>query len=499
MASPDLLIRTIDSDTNLLIIGMEVIQNTSYYSDYYNLQNEPSFPGYKYLFLNNQGKLLKEVSAQFSSYSLIPYTQEIQNTTKIRITLNQKLLSEKEISSCNYNNVCEPCSTENCITYENELTCSDCLPSSEDGFCNVKDEGICDLDCVGYVYDEEPVTKTCYEEQFITNEDIDLTGKSCADFSWQICDKNQKCEGDEIFLEHNNATCCQTECVEKPPTIINIQEKDYKLVAIILSILLIFVLIYFIKKKNIITISLFALLIVSSFFLTFNTQNNITGHVALESQQEQTQKICDISKKYNIPGKTMLAVAYKESSIQHYNSAGIVKVSPDGGVGITQRQWGGKPENLPAGPLYICGGNSIIDGRQLDAKKLDDNIECGAIELLKKCNTFNCMTNTKEYYCANADNPLPEKRVIYSGINLALRAYNGWGCESNYYRKLWGANSQKYINLISRIQNYVEDFNNVEKQFEGVCTGSVTEVEKPQQPQPKQEPTESAAEITDEI
>ena len=78
------------------------------------------------------------------------------------------------------------------------------------------------------------------------------------------------------------------------------------------------------------------------------------------------------------------------------------------------------------------------------------------------------MSEIKKYYCANADNPLPAKNVFYEKWDIAVRAYNGWGCHAPGLLHLYpqGTQDPGYVNLLSRIQGYVEAFHTVEKSFE---------------------------------
>ena len=443
---------------------------------------------------------------------------------------NNEVLS-RNINFCNNNNACEPCLDENCTKAESVLTCGDCATGSDDNYCDLYNDGVCDADCYGadgdcrqcgsscYYRDDENVYTTCsgiyngnicepgegctgawgyandsgfsccMQGTCVKPEagDYEIEGKSCSDFSWTECTAAESCKGEEIYLEHNGATCCQGTCSEKsqllPDINIDAGEKGPVLTLIAAAVLAAILIVLFTRKKKPLPLAMLIFLMA------------LPSAFPLESQAEQMQKICNVAEAYNMPATTLLAIAYKESGIQHYNSDGSIKVSADGGVGIMQRQWGGDPANLPSGPLYICHGNSAIDSRQLDAKKLDDNIECGAIELIRKCETFNCIGNTKEYYCSNSGNPLPEKRVLYSGWDIALRAYNGWGCEAPYYRDLWGANSQKYIDLLGRIQSYVESFHETEKQFTSVCDG--TTPGGPEEPAPGEDTSDIPQEILD--
>ncbi len=314
------------------------------------------------------------------------------------------------------------------------------------------------------------------------DEEIYEQYESCEKTGGQICNYDEDCFGTQV-LSADSTECCIGECKhefearETPPefvpeeiveeevnveeVIIQEPERSYK--TIIIVILLIFVIIgivYYIKKNKLIVFSLFfVLILVVGLFIFVPDKDKITGRLTYEELSDQQKKVCQVANAYNIPGTILLTIAQKESGGNHYRNDGTVKVSGDGGVGIMQ----------------ITGrrdcGNSEIDGHPLDIYKLNDNIECGAKILLEKCNAFNCRNPSanKPYDCDNSEFPsLDNKHVVYSGWDMALRGYNGWGCRAPAFE-----NEPNYEDIVRRVQNYVEDFHTQASQFQGACPGDI--------------------------
>lgn len=499
-SATDVLIQSFEDET-FNIISITPITNNNFYLSYYNNYKEET--DYILRFKNDNDVL--EFNPDNKIFTILNY-DTISDFDSLEIIKNNEVVSEHKLDFCNNNGVCEPCLIPDCETQENELVCEDCKESSEDNFCNIKQDNICDPDCKTYEYEEESVYEECYEDQLVLltcddyfgktcnqeqvcngtqlllessgemcclgeceySEDIYMLDKTCNDFFWDSCESNEVCGGEEFYFEHNGQTCCNVECEpsEIDDPVVPEQPKDYtEIIIISLLIIAVVLLIIVIAKKKVIKISIFIFLIASSaiLFTTYSGKNQITGNVI--APQEQAKMVCEIAEAYNLPSSYLLAIAYKESGVNHYNSEGSVKITLDGGVGMMQVTRSG---GVPDGPFYACG-YSAIDGRKLDAKQLKDNIECGAIELIGKCNTFSCINNQKQYYCANEDNLNQPKNVIYSDWDIAVRGYNGWGCNAPAYRDLYGGMSVKYRDLIYRVQNYVEDFRQVEKQFQGYC------------------------------
>jgi len=228
------------------------------------------------------------------------------------------------------------------------------------------------------------------------------------------------------------------------------------------------------------------------------------------TRDEQIALVCYVSSEYNIPGEYLLAVAHKESSINHWDSEGNVKISGDGGVGIMQ----------------VTGRSSCtsVDGEDLNFhNNVLENIKCGATMLLEKCDVVDCQnpSASKQHYCPNNDVSLATRDVTYTGWDMTIRAWNGWGCWSCYYKNmLCGGNcdssvmssseysaccdslyteyctSESYVDLVSRIQSYVEDFNTVKDQYVGVCS-TTPPIDPPDDPPDPPEEPEIPEEIID--
>ncbi len=419
-----LLIRTTDVDGPLKVLGLEVIENNSYYRDYY--LNEPrDLINYSFLFLNENNVTIYDTGAQFSSYTLLDY-DKLKGATKIALRSNATLF-ESNLSFCNNNSVCESCVDDNCRNYENELSCNDCSSSSNDGFCNINNDGICDPDCVsGYVYEGENISEGCFEEVYLNSD--------CGNYYAIECNATQICSRGEFYLDTSEKTCCDGMCQDVSPfegqtiienyTNLNLKEtkentiENYYWVFITLGIIILSILlVYFFRKNKIITISLMSVFLVSSgVFLLQSNENKITGNIV--SQQEIIGKICKAAEKYNVPGNIMLGVAAYEHgeglNLQHWENNGKVVLSPDGGVGLFQIT-----RNLPVPPdpkpHYVeCGLSNWK--RLFNVKDIDGNIECGALMLREKLAYY---PNGRVYKCNNK---------LYTGWESAIRGYNGWGC-----------------------------------------------------------------------
>ena len=312
----------------------------------------------------------------------------------------------------------------------------------------------------------------CIERPENITEDpvLDITELSCNDFEWDLCEEGYVCEGEEYYLEHQGVNCCEGNCLESQDSGEDDearQQRIYSIFFFIGIIIVVLLIIFFIHKKKTVALSLITA-VMFGLLIFAGKLDSPTGFATASIPLRDTQiaKVCQIADAYDIPSSTLLAIAQKESGIQHFKG-NKVKISPDGGVGMMQIDPG---TPVPSGPFYACG-TSDIDGRKLDIKDLKDNIECGAKTLIRKCNLFNCLNTPKQYHCSNSNNPLPEKNVFYEKWDIAIRAYNGWGCEAPGLLHLYpqGIQDPGYVNLLSRIQGYVENFHITEKSFENTC------------------------------
>jgi hypothetical protein len=275
VAGEKILIRTIDHQDSLEIIEIKLITDNSYYSNYYlDIENELPYT-FKLL---KDNEILTEESAQASAFTLLDYYP----ADKLILESENSRL-ERTLNFCNNNGVCDYCDNADCEMQENELTCDDCAVSSEDGYCNVRDDNICDPDCVhGYEYGEEAVVEGCYEDRFA----------EC-----NVCDEEQICIGSTSTQA--GEICCLGECEsaidyyedldleEEEP----IERPNYAWVFIALGIVILLVFGFiFVKQKKLITISLISVIALTS-FLFFYSDNEITGYAAQPGDTEIPDEI----------------------------------------------------------------------------------------------------------------------------------------------------------------------------------------------------------------
>jgi len=240
----------------------------------------------------------------------------------------------------------------------------------------------------------------CIERPENITEDpvLDITELSCNDFEWEMCEEGYVCQGEEYYLEHQDVNCCEGSCVESEDIELDDearQQRIYSIFFFIGIIIVVLLIIFFIHKKKPITLSLITVLMFGLLIFA-SSLDTPTGFAtaSIPSRDTQIAKVCQIAAEYKIPSSTLLAIAQKESGIQHFKGS-KVKISADGGVGMMQIDKGDK-EDIPSGPYYSCG-TSDIDGRKLDIKDLEDNIECGAKVLINKCKALDCLNTPKQY------------------------------------------------------------------------------------------------------
>ncbi|MFH2019886.1 MAG: NlpC/P60 family protein [archaeon] len=501
-----ILITNIEENDSLDLRNIQVIEQNPYYLAYSGNQeyNRP----FRLEFLDMSGNLILKSNSNYPPFTEINYTPDFSKIEKVNIYRNDTLLYSKPITLCNNNGLCEPCTNDNCEIFENEIVCGDCEPSSLDGFCRIEDDNICDPDCTGYFYDIPPEgcfedtldnlgcsfydmlecspDETCIGPQNTGNitccneclkDNLNVKENTCNDFDFFECSGNEFCDKDELTL-FNNQTCCTGKCQRSDYYDKNILDSNTEQplsIWVVIAFAVFALLILFLGKKKLVHIAIFSIIMMGGIYVASINGSKITGRVAA-TQDEQMQKICEVAKAYDLPGSMLLTIAYKESQIKHYDAEGKVKVSYDGGVGIMQIDRG----YVPYGEPFNACGKSRIDGRELDAWQLVDNIECGALEIWEKCGYFDCLNSEKKYYCPNDGTGIPAKNVVYKGWDIALRGYNGWGCNAYDYMNLWGARDPRYIDLIMRIQSYVEDFHTLEDDYKSTCSDDVPTVTPPE-------------------
>ncbi len=108
----------------------------------------------------------------------------------------------RNVSFCDNDGVCEPCSSSDCVSMESSLTCrSDCPSGSFDGFCDQKSDGFCDPDCDGQDIDCPDCEPFCV-----------FDGASCEDLGGSQCSDGQDCIGGYfvggLFVDGELDTSC---------------------------------------------------------------------------------------------------------------------------------------------------------------------------------------------------------------------------------------------------------------------------------------------------
>jgi hypothetical protein len=188
----------------------DVISNTPYYSNYFLPGLVPDKLDYEIVFYQG-GAVIKRVTPQFMHTTLVEYSTELQAADKVEVrSLGRRLISSLPLAFCDFDKVCEPCLSDDCIAQENELSCPDCLPSAEDGYCAVKDDNLCDVDCVpGYSYPGfNSSYPGCYE--------LKLFKTTCEDFGYTLCPADKACTGISVYMELTSQSCCKGgACVDK--------------------------------------------------------------------------------------------------------------------------------------------------------------------------------------------------------------------------------------------------------------------------------------------
>jgi hypothetical protein len=121
---------------------------------------------------------------------------------KIRVLSESgEIILETPMSFCNGNGLCEPCSETGCVLAESTLTCNDCRTGTQDNFCDLKRDEICDPDCFGVDGDCSFCDERCYYEE--------MQNFSCAALGGKICGFREECAGGYLtYSEDSQHSCC---------------------------------------------------------------------------------------------------------------------------------------------------------------------------------------------------------------------------------------------------------------------------------------------------
>lgn len=279
-AEESILISTYYNNNTFEITSLQIITKNAYYNSFYAENLIKDKLEYKFYFYDGGGNALLTKNPDFSFNTIIRYDQ---NIAQMAIAEDNQIIHLRNLSFCNYNNICEYCDSTNCTSIENALICTDCAVSGKDNFCNVVDDGICDPDCISQYECGPDCGNDCIESQFfLTN---------CDDYNGTICTSQQKCTGGVIYISNSKEMCCvngvcentQKIAAKEDNTLLQEEKKSYTWIFVVLaSIIVLTVSIYFIKKKNLIVVSLFAVVVLSSGLVLIFSQTNqskITGYV----------------------------------------------------------------------------------------------------------------------------------------------------------------------------------------------------------------------------
>ncbi len=101
------------------------------------------------------------------------------DAVKVEILGDEEVIASQEFTLCDDDGVCEPCLEPGCDTVENFLTCpKDCPSGSEDGYCDMKMDDICDPDCFDREIDCEDCQPYCIHDEATCES---LGGTRCGD------------------------------------------------------------------------------------------------------------------------------------------------------------------------------------------------------------------------------------------------------------------------------------------------------------------------------
>lgn len=114
----------------------------------------------------------------------------------------------KPISFCNDDGVCDSCNDASCNNYENYKNCpNDCPSGSDDNYCDLQPDYICDQDCPSYDFDCEECSECVFEGQF---EQRDY----CADLGGIGCRVGMACDGNFVYSYDYGSYCCIGSCYD---------------------------------------------------------------------------------------------------------------------------------------------------------------------------------------------------------------------------------------------------------------------------------------------
>ncbi|MBU5690299.1 MAG: lytic transglycosylase domain-containing protein [Candidatus Aenigmarchaeota archaeon] len=168
------------------------------------------------------------------------------------------------------------------------------------------------------------------------------------------------------------------------------------------------------------------------------------------TKDEAIDKIVAEAKRQGIKPSIALAIATVESNLNHCTPSGRVRVNSIGGVGLMQLMPG------------VCDNPFDVNR----------NIECGLSLLRKKCESVLSLARSAGFKCTGSgscdsgsvsciyDCSQYGFSETYTGWDLALRGYNGWGC---CQRIVDGVDCTSSAAIATR--NYVNLVNSIAKKY----------------------------------
>lgn len=202
------MVGLLENDELPRIKTVHAFRDTVFYTDYF-------FTGFPYetdLMLeayDDNGELILEREVR-SKRIILNYTP---NLSRVVLKSPEQTLDERIVSFCDEDGVCEPCLTRECTMYENAAVCSDCSSGSDDGYCDLADDGICDPDCNGIDADCSDCDP-CYYAYY--NRERTLCAE---DLRGIQCDLGEGClNGTFVYSDDSGSRCCTGICVSKDRT-----------------------------------------------------------------------------------------------------------------------------------------------------------------------------------------------------------------------------------------------------------------------------------------
>ena len=203
LAAPYVLLESSSENNDFTFPRISIIEDHFYYNDYFFQGFSTPSKYWVVLLDSNYHELAREVVDE--SYTVIPFDV---NLAYIQIGMGNAPIDTINFTGCNNDGICSPCLGETCYLFESFLTCpSDCPSGSNDSYCDLRNDGICDPDCDLVDADCSDCT-ACYYSY------IEQVQSSCEDdFGGTICAVNEVCLNELIYADDSGSFCCKGKCV----------------------------------------------------------------------------------------------------------------------------------------------------------------------------------------------------------------------------------------------------------------------------------------------